>query len=250
MASVVAPAGWHGGSATTPTYSAVWAAGPPSSSSAAAGITARFPGNLAKAGHAIVVAAIRAPGGRGGRVGSGHQQELASLARCACDRPRMSPRANFGTRFPRAFLAISWVWLVVLTILLGTVGVASVREAVDPTSAGRAGTAIVVECDDSHGKYRECFGSFSSRDGQMVVADTRIWGEDAAHPGDKFTAYGDPSSNTVTVAGSASSRFSDLYFTGVLLVVWLVAFWFRVVRPLRRRRARRPDVVSARTAQS
>jgi hypothetical protein len=150
----------------------------------------------------------------------------------------------FARTFPRTNLLLGWIWFVVITILTITFAILAIRELVVPSTSGHLGTAVVVECDTNHGTYRECFGNFSSNDGQVSFVNTRIWGEDGAHAGDRFMAYGDPNNKTVTVPTSGQSRFTDVYLTLVFLVVWIVTFIFRIYLPLRRRKRRRQGAAS------
>lgn len=148
----------------------------------------------------------------------------------------MSPRPDFGRRFPRTVRVLCWIAFVLVTLFTAVLAVESAGQLAGP-AAGHVGTAVVTECDDQHGTYRHCFGDFTSDDGQVHFTGTQLWGEDNAQAGQRFTAFGDPATKTVTVPASGQSRFTDLYVTVVLLVVWLLLLWICVLKPLRRRRA-------------
>ena len=152
----------------------------------------------------------------------------------------MSVRQNyFARRFPRTIFTLLWIWFVIITICTAVFATFAIRELVDPGGDGHVGIATITTCNDSHGNYRACYGNFASRDGRVRLSNVSIAGESAAQVGSRFTAYGEPHSNTVTVASSGGERFTDIYVTIAFLIAWLVLFRLCVYKPARRRRAQR-----------
>lgn len=122
---------------------------------------------------------------------------------------------------------------VIVTVLTVTMTALSIRQLAGPEASGRVGTVLVTRCAGRLGSFRQCFGDFASTDGQVKLTGIHISGAHTAQTGDKFVAYGDPATRTVTLPGG--TRFAVLSVTLVCLAIWAALLW-RVM--LRRRRAR------------
>ena len=138
--------------------------------------------------------------------------------------------------------AVKWVWLFLAsTVLVGTGGY-GLAGAVDPTSQGVAGTAVVTHCT-AQGTGR-CYGDFRSPDGRIRLTSARIWGEDNARPGTRLRAYDDTAHHEVNVPDSADNLTFSIIALAVGLGVWaLLTHWG--IRTWRQRRtgrqARHPE---------
>lgn len=137
-----------------------------------------------------------------------------------------------------------WWTLFGLTLvaLVAMIGV-TIGEQVDPTAGTTPGTAVITRCY-GRGTNEQCFGDFRAADGSVSLRDTQIFGEDFAKVGQRFTVYYDPGSRSVTALTSGENLSDNLIFVIWLLVLALVQFWFRIIRPRRRRAAltRRADL--------
>lgn len=138
-------------------------------------------------------------------------------------------------RKPRpAVLVLCWIALVALTIFLVALVTEEIGSVVHP---GSKGTAVVTHCA-TRGTNTRCYGDFCSAGGTIVWHDTRIWGEDGAHTGQRFTAHADTSRHEVNVGDSAQNIYFDILVPLIGLGWWVFLFRLCIWKPLRYRRAR------------
>lgn len=131
--------------------------------------------------------------------------------------------------------AVKWVWLVLTSTVLAGTGAYGLVGAIDPSSQGVAGTAVVTYCT-FQGTHR-CYGDFSSDDGRISLSSTRIWGEDGSHPGTTLRAYDDTAHHELDVPNSADNLGFSIGALVVGLGGWALLA-YRGVGTWRRRRAR------------
>lgn len=130
-------------------------------------------------------------------------------------------------------LVLCSVALVALTIFLIALVAEEISSTVHP---GRKGTAVVTRCVD-RGNSSWCYGDFRSVDGTIAWNNTRIWGEDNAHIGQRFTAHADKSNHEVDVGGSAQNIYFDIVVPLIGLGWWIFLFRLCIWKPLRYRRS-------------
>lgn len=144
----------------------------------------------------------------------------------------------FLPRHPRTRAGVLWALFVLTVCALVAMVVATLVQQLDPASQGERGTAVITRCW-GQGTNQQCFGSFGSDDGAVHLTGTRIWGEDFAHLGERFTAYYDAGTNSVDTVVSGEDLTFNLVVIGWLLALGFVQFWFRIMVPRQRRRYER-----------
>ncbi|HEX3786201.1 MAG TPA: DUF3592 domain-containing protein [Pseudonocardiaceae bacterium] len=129
-----------------------------------------------------------------------------------------------------------WTLFAVTLVALVAMIVVTLVEQFDPNGGSTPGTVVVTSCQ-GQGTNTQCYGDFHSTDGRTSLSGTRIFGEDFAKVGQTFTVYYDPSSKSITALTSGQNLSTNLIFVGLLLVLALVQFWFRIMVPRQRRKA-------------
>lgn len=140
-------------------------------------------------------------------------------------RPYQKPRP--------AVLVLCWIALLALTIFIGALVAEEIGSAIHP---GHPGTAVVTHCAD-RGTSRFCYGDFRTSDGTIAWHDTRIWGEDNARIGQRFTAHADTSRHEVDVNGSSQNIYFDILVPLFGFAWWVFLFRLSVWKPFRHRHA-------------
>ena len=142
----------------------------------------------------------------------------------------------FLPRHPRTRAVLLWTLFALTSLVLVVMIVYTLVAQFDPASEGTPGTAVITRCQDLGSTSRRCYGTFRTDDATVHLADTQIFGEDFAHPGQRFTAYYDASDNSVDTVTSADDLVTHLIVVGWLLVLAFAQFWFRIMIPRQRRK--------------
>ncbi|HWE91360.1 MAG TPA: hypothetical protein VG317_18005 [Pseudonocardiaceae bacterium] len=101
---------------------------------------------------------------------------------------------------------------------------------------GQVGSVVVTRCNNA--AFPDCYGDFSSADGSVSITDTKIAGAGYDHVGDKYTAYGDPATKSISIPRNGGDIAIDIVGPLILLLVWVPSFLYCVYLPIRRRRLR------------
>lgn len=146
-------------------------------------------------------------------------------------------------KFPRATRIYLWIWFALITIAAIAYLPYAIGDLATASTAGARGTVVIRECDNNHGVYQQCFGDFTSGNGQVTLHNVQVNGGNYATVGARYPAYGDAATGTVSKVRSGGQIAGDVAVSLVLLAMWVPLFGYCVYRPIVRRR-RRPAASS------